>query len=238
MTPEEHQLITDLFERLRSTSNTPQDPEATQLITESMKAQPQAVYFLVQSLLIQNHALSAAEQRIRELQAQAPAPSSTPTSFMGAPRPSPWGPPPQQQQQPAPMPTSNPMGWAPLQQNAPQSGGFFGGGSGGFLQNALSTAASVAGGMMLANTIQGLFSGHSIAGSLNNSTGNNAANTPASTGDTTVNNYYEAPQTSNNNATPVNDQNQDAQYEQADWNDTTGDDDSGSGGDDNSGYDV
>ncbi|HYD68874.1 DUF2076 domain-containing protein [Azospirillum sp.] len=70
MTPEERNVIEDLFRRLRQSETQPRDPEAERLIRDSLQAQPGAAYYLAQSVLVQQHALTAAQQRIDELERQ------------------------------------------------------------------------------------------------------------------------------------------------------------------------
>ncbi|HEY0837325.1 MAG TPA: DUF2076 domain-containing protein, partial [Azospirillum sp.] len=70
MTPEERNLIEDLFRRLRQSEAQPRDPDAERLIHDSLRAQPGAAYYLAQSVLVQQHALTAAQQRMEELERQ------------------------------------------------------------------------------------------------------------------------------------------------------------------------
>ena len=75
MTPDERNLITGLFDRLRSVNPGQKDQEADQLIQQSTASQPDSAYKLVQTLLVQEHALNNAQVRIRQLEqqvAQAP----------------------------------------------------------------------------------------------------------------------------------------------------------------------
>lgn len=163
MTPQEQELITQLLERLKQTDVQGKDVLAEALIKAGIAAQPDAPYLLVQTVLIQNMTLEAAQARITALEQQLAAAqqaTAKPTSFLGgrmgsvpaspaaAPPPappSPWG-----SSQPAAPPPAQP--W-----DAP-SGGM--GGGGGFLRNAMATAAGVAGGALLFQGISSLFSGH------------------------------------------------------------------------------
>lgn len=184
MTPDERQMISGLFDRVRAAESAPRDRDAEAYIGGRAKESPNAAYTLAQVVLVQEQALAAAQRRIEELEAQlrdaqtappaqqgggflssffggsspqAPAapppggawgrgaPSGDPRQGYGAPPPAgPWGGAPQQGFGGAPQQA---WGGAPQQ---PARGG-------GFLSGALSTAAGVAGGMMLANSIQGLF---------------------------------------------------------------------------------
>ena len=68
MSPEERQLLTGLFDRVRGAANTPRDQEAEALIQDATKAQPYAPYFLAQTVLVQDQALRAANDRLQELE--------------------------------------------------------------------------------------------------------------------------------------------------------------------------
>ena len=77
MTPEERNLITGLFTRLKSADSPQKDQEAEQLIQQSTSAQPTAPYLLVQTVLVQEHALSNAQARIQQLEKQVAEASAT-----------------------------------------------------------------------------------------------------------------------------------------------------------------
>lgn len=192
MTPDEQRMIQDLFQRLASQGRVAKDGQADRVINDAMRANPDAAYMLVQTALVYEHQMNEQEMRIRDLEDQiaqmqrAPAPQAGGGSFLGgrigagrgtvpgvaAPAGSPW----QQAQQPA-----------AYQQPAPQRGGIFGVGQapmapqaaapagGGFLRSALTTAAGVAGGMMIANSLGGLFGGGHDAHAATNASNNNAA---------------------------------------------------------------
>ena len=145
MQSEERELITGLFGRLQPFESQPRDGEADALIKEGVARQPAAPYLLVQTVLVQEQALKAAQERIAELEARAGA-APTASGFLGnAPKIGPWGAP------AAPRP-SVPSTRSPLQAAvAPQQGG-----GGGFLRTAMATAAGVAGGALLFEGIRGL----------------------------------------------------------------------------------
>lgn len=165
MTPEESNLISGLFQRLRGSDSAPKDAQALQFIQGQVAAQPSAPYLLVQTVLVQEQALKGAQAQIAQLQAQlaqasqgAAKPqggflsgllhprSSAPGPVPGAP-PLPGAPP----AQAAPAPAYAPQGYVAQQPAA--------GGGGGFLKGALSTAAGVAGGALLFQGIESLL-GH------------------------------------------------------------------------------
>ncbi len=174
MTSEEHDLITGLFNRLQTadTSNqTPKDQEASQLIGQLTGQQPSAPYLLVQTLLVQEHALSNATTRIKQLEQQVQQAQQTaqkPTASGGflsglfghssqpAPGPSAGV---QQRQMPA---QGTPAGGYAQQPSAPPfptTANMAPSAGGGFLKGALGTAAGVAGGALLFEGVQNLL-GH------------------------------------------------------------------------------
>src|SRR5581483_6290406 len=68
MTPQERQMLDQLFDRLAKLENAPRDPDAVRAIGEGLARAPGAIYPLVQSVLVQNEALRRADARIRELE--------------------------------------------------------------------------------------------------------------------------------------------------------------------------
>jgi len=189
MTPQERQMLGDLFERVKAAGATPRDAEAEAFINDAVRAAPFAPYVLGQTVLVQQQALEAAARRLAELEAaqrQSAEQGPEHGSFLGnlgktifgggapaaPPRPSydasayQRGPAPAPGQAYAPPPP--PQAYPPPPQGYPPQPGPWGAppqsGGGGFLQNAASTAAGVAGGVALGNLLGGLFSGHSGGG--------------------------------------------------------------------------
>ena len=70
MTPQEQELVEELFDRLAKLENSPRDPAAERVIADGLRRAPQATYALVQTALVQDEALKRANARIEELQAQ------------------------------------------------------------------------------------------------------------------------------------------------------------------------
>jgi len=88
MTPQEKDLITSLLNRLQQSGQQPKDAEADALIRQGMATTPDAPYLLVQTVLIQDMALSDAQRRIKDLEQKLAAASAAPaqqqpTSFLG-----------------------------------------------------------------------------------------------------------------------------------------------------------
>ena len=78
MTPQERQLIDDLFDRLAKLESAPRDPDAAAAIAQGLRTAPNAVYALVQTVLVQDEALKRANSRIQELEAgNAPEPNQS-----------------------------------------------------------------------------------------------------------------------------------------------------------------
>jgi uncharacterized protein len=186
MTPQERQMVADLFERLGSLEGNQRDPDAERAMREGLARAPNAVYALVQTVLLQEEALKRANTRIEELEhAVNPGPAQTQSGgfldsmrsvFAGQSRGSvpsvrtggqpggqgssgAWGnsPPP-----PPPPPGYQPQpGYPPppgYMQGPPMSAPMMGGGGGSFLGTAAATAAGVIGGSMLLNGIRNAFS--------------------------------------------------------------------------------
>jgi hypothetical protein len=181
MNDQERNVISDIFRRLEQVAQQPRDPQAEQLIAEKLRQQPYAPYAMAQAIFVQERALENLQAEVESLRRQIDASNRQPQQSGGflsgifggnsnsreqeyrePPRQAaPWG---RTQEYP--------------QQGMPQQGGFpqqgFGqsgpwgsamrGGGGGFLQSALTTAAGVAGGMMVANALSGAFSGLGEAG--------------------------------------------------------------------------
>lgn len=149
MQGQERDLISGLFGRIQQFETQPRDPEAEALIASSIARQPAAPYLLIQTVLVQEQALKAAQERIAELEAKVSAAPAATTSFLGnAPKVSPWGGQTSGAQAggaPPARPSMVPTTRSPLQAAvAPQQAG-----GGSFLRTAMATAAGVAGGALL-----------------------------------------------------------------------------------------
>jgi uncharacterized protein len=173
MTPQEETLITQLFARLKEAPAQPKEAEADRLISRGIAEQPDAPYLLVQTVLIQDMALSQAQQRIAELEKQlaeagsretTPAPQATNflnrTLGRGSVPASPWhGTSPISSAAPPSSPVS---GWNRGASGPPagtMAAGPMPGAGSGFLHAAAATALGVAGGQLVFQGIESLF-GH------------------------------------------------------------------------------
>lgn len=176
MTPQERQLVDELFDRLSKLENAPRDPDAIAAISDGLRKAPGAIYALVQTVLLQDEALRRAHARIQELEAgQAPEQAQSggfldtmrDTLFGGGPsRGSVPNVPPrdsrpvwnsgQAMQQTQPGYSQPPYGQGPGQgYGAPPVGG----GGGSFLGTAAAAAAGVVGGSLLLSSIRGMMGG-------------------------------------------------------------------------------
>ncbi len=76
MTPQERQLVNELFDRLSRLEASPRDAEAERAIADGTARAPNALYALVQTVLVQDEALKRADARIRELSGADQNPAS------------------------------------------------------------------------------------------------------------------------------------------------------------------
>jgi len=157
MTPQEREMLNGLFGRLKQNEPTEKDAEAANLIRDSLARQPGSAYTLVQAVMVQEHALNEAGQRIQALEkelSQARATQPAPAGLLGAkPTARPWDrpassvPPPQSALRPVAAPQLQPA------MAQPQSGSF--------MRTALGAAAGFVGGALLMKSLEGMFNGQS-----------------------------------------------------------------------------
>src|SRR5260221_11650616 len=84
MTPEERNLVIELFDRLATLEDAQRDPEAERLIRDGLRQAPNALYALVQTVVVQEEVLKRADARIRELESASAAEAAPPDqSFLG-----------------------------------------------------------------------------------------------------------------------------------------------------------
>jgi hypothetical protein len=70
MTPQEQQMIQGLIDRVQKTQLPEKDAEAEQLLQQSLGRNPDALYIMAQSLLVQGYALEQAQKQLPDLKAQ------------------------------------------------------------------------------------------------------------------------------------------------------------------------
>jgi uncharacterized protein len=208
MTPQEQDMIGDLIDRVRKTQLAEKDPDAEQMLQQGLGRTPDSLYILAQTVLVQKYALDQAQSQlaqakdqIQQLQ-QHPEPKHA-TSFLGnllgmnqtpAPPPPPQAPP--QGYAPPPPPPYAPVGYGAgpypggPAYGPPPSMGMPGGG--GFLQNAMQTAAGVAAGALAFQGIESLMHGFGHAAGYGGGSGlggfDGAEQRPT---ETITNNYYD-----------------------------------------------
>ncbi len=94
MTPQERQLMAQLFDRLATLESAPRDPDAEAMIREGFRRAPNAAYALVQTVLLQDEALKAANAHIQEYEQSTGTPQQAnepPRSFLDNMRDSVFG---------------------------------------------------------------------------------------------------------------------------------------------------
>jgi hypothetical protein len=177
MTPQERQLVDDLFDRLSKLESAPRDPDAIAAISQGLRRAPNAIYALVQTTLLQDEALKRANARIQELEGGEPEPQQS-GGFLDSMRDAIFGPTPSRGSVPNVRPPevgSRPawntgqvlqQGQGPGQYTQGQYGQPYGGpqapiggGGGSFLGTAAAAAAGVVGGGLLMNSIRGMMGG-------------------------------------------------------------------------------
>jgi len=183
MTPQERQMIDDLFDRLARLESAPRDPDAVAAMAQGLRQAPNAVYALVQTVLVQDEALKRANSRIQELEADGAPAQQQSGGFLDSMRGAIFG-----QEQPhgsvpnVPPPSSRPVwnsGQVMQQAQSPghydqtpygqsslgqqPSGQPYGaapmGGGGSFLGTAAAAAAGMIGGSLLLGSIRSMMGG-------------------------------------------------------------------------------
>lgn len=202
MTAQEEQLLNALVERVNQTQLQEKDPDAENLLSRSLQPNPDAIYILAQTVLVQNIALDQARAQVEQLQQQAqqtrqPARA---TSFLGGllgrrePESAPAQPQPQQYQ-PVPQYAQAPPQYAQTQFPQPQyvpvpaeqpS----------FLRGAMQTAAGVAAGALAFEGVESILHGfgHPAYGwGSPGLMGGGGGGFDRPVEETVVNNYYDEP---------------------------------------------
>jgi hypothetical protein len=162
VTPQEEQLLNSLVERVNQTQLQEKDPDAEGLLNRELGSNPDALYILAQTVLVQNIALEQAKAQVAQLQQQVQQAKQQPahaTSFLGnllGRHDSP--PPPPAYAQPEYIPPPPPA-YAQYQQPqyVPMQGG-----PPSFLRGAMQTAAGVAAGALAFEGVEAVL--HGIGG--------------------------------------------------------------------------
>ena len=192
-------MLNDLIGRVEQTQLTEKDPEAEQLLMQGLGRNPNALYILAQTVLVQKYALEQATAQLGQLRQQAqalPQPARA-TSFLGnllghhdpAPPPPPPPPPPPQPgygAQPA-------QPWYPAPSYGPPPPAAGGGSS--FLRTAATTAAGVAAGALAFQGVESLMHGFGSPGGFGG--GGYFGGGGGDPRETIINNYYDDPKGGN-----------------------------------------
>jgi uncharacterized protein len=151
MDHQDRQAIEQLFGKIAQVERqaTPPDAQAAEFIRAQINQQPNAPYYMAQTIVVQEQTLNAAQSRIQQLEQELASRPAGGGGFLsslfggGQSRP---------QQQPSYQQTmpGMPPGMSGMAQ---QRGG------GGFLAGAAQTAMGVAGGVLIGNMIADAFSG-------------------------------------------------------------------------------
>lgn len=175
MTPQERQLVDELFDKLASLESAPRDPDAARIIADGQRRAPNAIYALVQAVLLQDEALRRADERIQQLERGGQEQPQQGGGFLDNMRDTLFGgnsrgsvP----SVRPGDAKARGPM-WNSGQVLGQGNGAGYGygngaqsgpapaqaGGGGSFLGTAAAAAAGVIGGSLLMNSMRGMFGG-------------------------------------------------------------------------------
>jgi uncharacterized protein len=192
MTPQEESMLNDLIGRVEQTQLTEKDPEAEQLLNQRLGRNPNALYILAQTVLVQNYALEQAQAQLSQLRQQTQALQQQPahaTSFLGnllgrrdpaLPPPPPPPPPPGYGAPPYAQPWNQPPAYGPPPP-AP-------GGGSSFLRTAATTAAGVAAGALAFQGVESLLGGFGHSAGFGGGLFGGGEGRPE---ETVINNYYD-----------------------------------------------
>jgi hypothetical protein len=211
LTSQEEQLLGSLVERVNQTELQEKDPDAETLLNKSLASNPDALYILAQTVLVQNIALEQAKAQVSQLQqAQQQRQPARATSFLGNllghrdPEPAALQTAPQQgyqpvspqYNQPAPQYAQQPQYQQPQYQQ-PQYA-TVPAGQPSFLRGAAQTAAGVAAGALVFEGVESIL--HGLGGHPEYGWGGGGMGPGMMGGgferpveETVVNNYYDDP---------------------------------------------
>ena len=192
MTPQEESMLNDLIGRVEQTQLTEKDPEAEQLLNQRLGRNPNSLYILAQTVLVQSYALEQAQGQLDQLRQQTQAlqqqqPAHT-TSFLGnlLGHRDPAPPPPPPQPGYGASPYGQPWNQVPSYGPPPPAPG----GGSSFLRTAATTAAGVAAGALAFQGVESLLGGFGHSAGFGGGSGffGGGESRPE---ETVINNYYD-----------------------------------------------
>ena len=177
MLPEEQNALHQVLSQAAQVPTQLPDPQAEQMIRQSLGARPDALYLLTQMLAYKEMQLRQAQQAVFQLQqhlqqVQAQQAAQAPRSFFGFGRPA------------APV-MQPPVMQPPMMQPQPGYSPFGAPSGGSFLGNVATTAAGVVAGEAAFGAISSLFGGGHHAAS-----GGGGGFPTSAPSETVINNYY------------------------------------------------
>jgi uncharacterized protein len=213
LTPQEQDLLQSLTERVNSTELQEKDPDAEAFLNKNLASNPDAIYILAQSVLVQNIALDQAKSQIAQLQQQLQQPRQPAhaSSFLGNllgrhdPEPAPvaYQSAPPSGFQPVPSAGFQPVQQGPFQPQpqyipgqpqyvavAPGQPAY---GQPSFLRGAMQTAAGVAAGALAFEGVESVLHGLGGGGFGGPAMGFGGAGFERPAEETVINNYYDQP---------------------------------------------
>jgi hypothetical protein len=217
MTAQEQQMLQGLAERINGTQLPEKDADAEQYLQQNLGRNPDAMYILAQTVLVQQYALTQAQKQLadtkaelEQLRQQAQQPKHA-TSFLGsllgrndepqrpAAPPPPPPPPPASYAQPqyvpvpnTPPPPAYPPAYGAPAYGAPPPAGYAAppSQSGGFLRGAAQTAAGVAAGALAFEGVESLMHGFGHSAGYGSDMGFGGFGGGGGRPEEVVNNYY------------------------------------------------
>lgn len=193
MTPQEEELLNSLIERVNQTQLQEKDPDAEALLNRSLGSNPDALYILAQTVLVQNIALEQAKAQVTQLQQQRQPARAT--SFLGNllghrdPDPAPVQSAPQGGYQPVNPQYAQPQYAQPQYAPQYQQPQYVAAGQPSFLRGAMQTAAGVAAGALAFEGVESVLHGLG-GGGYGWGGGGFGGGRPE---ETVINNYYDDP---------------------------------------------
>jgi hypothetical protein len=148
MTPQEQEMLQGLVQRVNQTQLPEKDLDAEEMLQQTLGRNPDALYILAQTVLVQQYALDQAKQQLDQLRQQPRRSTSFLGNLLGRD---------QQPAQAAPPPP--PPAYAQPQYASVPASGYGMPASGGFLRGAMQTAAGVAAGALAFEGIESLMHG-------------------------------------------------------------------------------